>query len=923
MPTLVQIQKQLKETKAALKKAQQALEKKKLQLLAEKKKLLTKKGVNEKKPGLRYKDIVENVNDIIFNIDKKGYFTYFNPLFYKLTGYKRNEVIGKHFTFLIEPSFKKKLILFYLQQLKKRKKNTYFEFPIVKKNGKLIWIGQTVSLITSKNKKNELIAVARNITDRVEFEEKHKTANLRLSALIENLQSGILVEDENRKIVLTNDIFCNLFSIPVKPRQLIGMDCSESAEQTKALFKDEAEFVQGISKILAEKKLRLNELLYLKDGRIFTRDYIPIFSQDIYLGHLWKYEDVTTSLNTQDAIKRNEEKYRRIINNMQLGLLEVDSDGIIINADQRICEITGYSRSELIGEKAVELLLEKKHLETMRAQSKIRKTGESSVYEVQLIKKDGSLAWIMISGTPLYNDNHEIIGSIGIHLDVTSQKRTEAALAEAKVKAESSSRAKEIFMANMSHEIRTPLNAILGMAGLLAETSLDEKQMQYLKAIRSSSSNLLTIINDILDLSKINSGNFTLNYQPFDLPATLTQSIESLVFSASQKGLSLEYLIDENIPKHLYGDALRINQVILNLLSNAIKFTSNGGIKIDATLINKQELGIEVAIRVNDTGIGIAAEKIDSIFDSFTQEDESVSRNFGGTGLGLSISKQIVELMGGHIFVSSKKNVGSTFVCVIPFKYANVGNAADGDSGNLIDVARTKGIKVLLVEDNPLNETIATEIIRSLGAEVFAAHNGLEAIERLKRETCDIILMDVHMPEMGGVEATQVIRNELNIRTPIIALTANAIKGDKEKYIAAGMNDYLSKPFEKAELYRKIVENLEEPVNNKPEFDLRKLTDVSDGNFVNTMQDLFKEQTGVLLKEINEAFSNSDEKKLRDAAHQLKPSIDLFDIGKLKKVIRELEAIDLREDRKQKNAANIKTLNAVLEQVFTQMKHVK
>ncbi|MGZ3862815.1 MAG: PAS domain S-box protein [Bacteroidia bacterium] len=918
MPTLAQIQKQLKETKAALKKAEQALEKKSRQLLAEKKKGKVRKDPIEKKAGLEYKEIVENVNDIIFNIDKKGYFTYFNPLFYKLTGYKHKEVIGKHFTFLIEPSFKKKAILFYLQQLEKKIKNTYFEFPIIKKDKKLMWVGQTVSLVRLKNKKNELIAVARNITDRVEFEGKHKAANLRLSALIENLQSGILLEDENRKIVLTNDIFCSLFSIPVKPQQLIGSDCSESAEQTKALFKDEAEFVRGISQILTEKKLKLNELLHLKDGRIFSRDYIPIFSKDTYLGHLWKYEDVTASLNTQDAIKRSEEKYRRIINNMQLGLLEVDSNGIIMNADERICEITGYSKKELYGKNAVEMLLEKKYFEAMKEQSKIRKTGQSSVYEVQLIKKDGSLAWIMISGTPLYNDNHEIIGSIGIHLDVTSQKRTEAALAEAKGKAESSSRAKEIFMANMSHEIRTPLNAILGMAGLLSETGLNEKQGQYLKAIRSSSSNLLTIINDILDLSKINSGNFTLNYQPFDLPETLTQSIDSLVFSATQKGLSLDYFIDENIPRHLYGDALRVNQVILNLLSNAIKFTSKGGIKIDVSLINKQELGIEVAIRVSDTGIGIAAEKIDSIFDSFTQEDESVSRNYGGTGLGLSISKQIVELMGGHIFVSSRKDIGSTFVCVIPFKYANIENAS-GNTAGIIDTDRTKGVKVLLVEDNPLNETIACEMIRSLSAEVFTAHTGLEAVTKLKYETFDIVLMDIQMPEMGGVEATQVIRNELNIQTPIIALTANAIIGDKEKYMAAGMNDYLSKPFEKTDLYLKIVDNLRRDADDEAEFSLKKLEGLSDGKFVSNMQTLFKEQTASLLKDLNEAFLNSDIVKVRSAAHQLKPSIDLFDIRKLKKVVRELETLDQTEDWKQRNESGVNTLNAVLEKVFGQM----
>lgn len=378
------------------------------------------------------------------------------------------------------------------------------------------------------------------------------------------------------------------------------------------------------------------------------------------------------------------------------------------------------------------------------------------------------------------------------------------ALMRSKLKAEKSSKAKEQFLANMSHEIRTPLNGIEGMTKLLEGTILDEEQKKYMSTINISSGNLMIIINDILDVSKIEAGKLTVEEVDFDLKNSCGITIETLAFKAKSKNISLEHNFDKNISEVLIGDPTRINQVIINLINNAIKFTEKGFVKLNCSLIEKTENSNKIRFEVVDSGIGIARNKLDKIFESFSQEDDSTTRKFGGTGLGLSISRQLVELFNGKLEVSSVKGEGTSFYFTIELPIGIKEKIDIG--GEILDLPVSLDNKrVLLVEDNEINQFLASTILKKWKMEVDIAENGLEALNMLKRKTYDVILMDVQMPVMGGLESTRNIREKLKLETPIIALTANAIKGDDDKCFNAGMDDYVSKPFDHSILFNKIL----------------------------------------------------------------------------------------------------------------------
>ncbi len=402
--------------------------------------------------------------------------------------------------------------------------------------------------------------------------------------------------------------------------------------------------------------------------------------------------------------------------------------------------------------------------------------------------------------------------SFAFHKMLEKIEKDNAQLVEAKEAALMSLKAKDEFLAKMSHEIRTPLNAVMGLSNLLEQTSLDEDQMFYVKSIRSSSDNLLVIINEILDFSKIQAGKLAIEKAPFNLSDLLESFVSSTKIGINEKWLGFHFAKPDDLPEWIIGDSVRLNQILLNLVSNAIKFTEKGEVSIRVDLEKQIDNKVQIKFTITDTGIGIPKEKLADIFGSFNQASSSTTRRYGGTGLGLTIARQLVELQGGNLGVESEVGVGSTFFFSLIFELVDNPQKSlsveKDDAEKLKEQIKDMSLTILLVEDNKLNRILAKRILENLGIEVIEANDGREAINKLREHTVDLILMDLHMPEMDGYNTTAYIRKKFDApisELPIIALTAAATKGEVEKCFEYGMNEFVSKPINTETLIGKIV----------------------------------------------------------------------------------------------------------------------
>jgi two-component system sensor histidine kinase/response regulator len=513
-------------------------------------------------------------------------------------------------------------------------------------------------------------------------------------------------------------------------------------------------------------------------------------------------------ISAQKQVESELRKLSQAVEHSPVMVIITDVHGNIEYVNPKFTEVTGYTASEAYGRNPRFLQSGLTDKSVYRELWNAISVGKEWRGEIQDRKKNGEVFWESLSISVVKNAEGEITHYVGIKEDISARKQAEHLLAVAKEEAEQANRFKSNFLANMSHEIRTPMNAIIGLAHLVLQTDLDAKQSDYLKKIKNSAQNLLGIINDILDFSKIEAGKLEIEETDFQLDQMLENLFGLVSLKADEKGLELKLQRDAEVPNGLIGDPLRIGQILLNLVQNAIKFTQKGWVEVRVNLLDAGSDAVRVAFTVEDTGTGFDTERIPRLFEAFVQVDNSSSRQHGGTGLGLSICKQLVDLMHGELTAESVPGQGSRFRFILELRRQQAGLGSkpleylDPDHAEHPLISRRLHGRVLLVEDNPTNQLVARELLESFGLQAVIAEEGGAALKCLNEGRFDLVLMDIQMPGMDGYAATRKIRADGRfMHLPIIAMTAHAMEGDQARCLAAGMNDYLSKPVDPARLY--------------------------------------------------------------------------------------------------------------------------
>ena len=492
-----------------------------------------------------------------------------------------------------------------------------------------------------------------------------------------------------------------------------------------------------------------------------------------------------------------------------------DVKGNITYANDKFCEISGYSREELLGQNH-RILNSGEHPQEMFVELwRTIASGKTWFGEIKNKTKNGGYYWVNATIVPFLDDLGHPFQYVAIRTDITAEKHKEVALREATEKAETANVAKSEFLASMSHEIRTPMAGVLGIADMLLDGELSEEQRKSILQIKGAGQSLVVILNDILDLSKIQAGKLEIEIIDFDLHSLISDSLELLYPRASEKNIALGSKIGPDLPAGLNGDPTRIRQVLVNLLGNAVKFTEQGSVTLSADVVERHGDDVIIRFEIIDTGIGIAEDRRDRLFQDFSQLDASTARKYEGTGLGLAISKRLVELMGGEIGVDSVDGEGSTFWFTVKGVVAKIENKRSKERTREVKFRAVRPLRILLAEDNDLNQMIITAVLNKFDHAVTTVDDGRAAVEAVRNNDFDIVLMDVRMPEMDGPDATRIIRKQAGPKAniPIVAVTADAIVENRDGYFEAGMNACVTKPINLPELLRAINEVLNEEVH--------------------------------------------------------------------------------------------------------------
>jgi len=705
--------------------------------------------------------------------------------------------------------------------------------------------------------------------------------------VVQNLSEGIILTDLKGKITFANKRMEELTGY--SSAELVGSIDYEllvSPNQSGIVKKN---LKEGISIDYIVEHIHKSGAKWM--GRIKTSPYRN--SEGIIIGTMGAVTDITAQQLAEIKVRESELMLRKIIDASLDAVINIDADGNVTAWSNQATKTFGYTREETMGKKMGTFIVPPQHREAHdRGMNHFLKTGEGPVLnrriEITGFDKSGREFPIELSISPIKMGGKYFFS--GFIRDITERKKAEQELISAKQAAEQAQLAEQQFLANMSHEIRTPMNAVIGMTHLLYETSPTESQKEYLDSLIFSADSLMGIISNILDLSKIEANELEFEQQAFSLLELLKSLQQTFQFKVREKPISVVLHMDPKIKNHLIGDSVRLNQILTNLLGNASKFTTQGTIGVTAKLIAATGGQYIVQFQVHDTGIGIEKGNIDKIFENFKQADVKITRKFGGTGLGLTIVKQLVELQGGSIGVESTKDQGSIFTIILPFKDSGILQTEISnkeDSEYQISEA-LKEVKLLVVEDNPMNQKLIVKILELWGCPFEIASNGYIALEKSMEEKFDIILMDIHMPNIDGCETTRQIRanpENPNQSTTIIALTAAALLDEKNRALDAGMDDFLTKPFSPKQLKMHLgkwldIESENSPPNSYSQFseneivnlDFTYLLDFCQGDhvFVQEMIEIFLQEIPMAMKQMEVELNNNNWQTIAAIVHRIK-----------------------------------------------------
>ncbi len=717
-----------------------------------------------------------------------------NDAFVSMTGFDLDDVKGEQLCQIIiknqtNPAIKN------LKDLLDKKESFEADIIITTKEGEDIWVKMLNSVITNADGEiDKYVRVLVNINQRKRAEQDLET----LSFASQKLPGGILVRDAAGIIMWMNE----------KMEDITGYSLKEMKGKTfgNMLLGAETDLTvfQKAAKAVAENKPYEVEIkIYRKDGlpRWVWISNSPLFND---AGQVERQIGIMVDISERKKAEQQLKMLSLVASSTTGGVIINDSNGNVEWINSGFEKITGYNINDVRGRHLGDVVKgELTDIGIIERTRELSKNKQSFEVDLLIYRKDGQPLWISVINSVIVDDIGMVDKYIEVIIDITVKKKVELELIAAKEEALQLSRAKDMFISVLSHEMRTPLNAVIGMSHLLLEDNPSESQKENLNILKFSADTLLRLINDILDFTKIETGNVELEKMPIDIRELLQSVISSIQFKANERQIYLKTNVDTECPNFILGDRTRISQILINLINNAVKFTIKGGVTIDLKVIEQSAAKVRIRFAVTDTGIGIAGDKLGTIFESFKQAEADTTRKYGGTGLGLPITKRLIELHDSRINVDSVPGQGSTFWFTITFE------KADNNTQSKDNIVETDlNMNVLVVDDNQINRLLVNKVLKKWGASADFAENGREAVDKVEANAnYDAILMDIHMPEMGGIEATQLIRsrNEPYFQhVPIIALTASMLNTEINQITDAGMNDYLLKPFDPKTLYTKL-----------------------------------------------------------------------------------------------------------------------